>query len=114
MADRVRRWADLDYVGAFSWVSTFQGGDLRDAMMGQVCLSLAGRSPIEAANLAVEQMKDSPLRDQVLTVIAHEWGPRSLADAGKWINRFGSPSEDRAVLALLGKSNRRLGNISAR
>lgn len=112
MADRVRRWADVDYVSAFSWVSTFQIGELRDGMMGQLCLSLAGRSPAEAAQLAVEQMQHTPLRDQVLTVIAHQWGPRDLSEGNSLLDRFGTPWEDRAVLSLLGRKTR-VGKVAA-
>jgi hypothetical protein len=106
MADRVRRWADIDYPGAFAWVSTFQVGELRDGMMGQLCLSLAGRSPAEAAQLAVEQMQHTPMRDSVLTVIAHQWGPRDITDSQSLLDRYGDPWKDRTVLALLGRKPR--------
>jgi len=106
MADRVRRWADIDYPGAIAWVSTFQIGELRDGMMGQICLSLAGRSPAEAAKLAVEQMQHTPLRDKVLTVIAHQWGPRDISEGDGLLNKYGNPWNDRAVLALLDRKPR--------
>jgi hypothetical protein len=114
MADRVRRWADIDYAGAFAWVATFQSGELRDAMIGELCLSLAGRSPAEAAKLALEQMQHTPMRDSVLTVIAHQWGPRSLSESKQLLDRYGSPWEDRAVLALLGRTPVRVGKVSSR
>ena len=106
MADRVRRWADIDYPGAFAWVSTFQVGEVRDGMMGQLCLSLAGRSPAEAAKLAVEQMQHTPMRDSVLTVIAHQWGPRDISESRELLDRYGDPWKDRIVLALLGRQPR--------
>jgi hypothetical protein len=106
MADRVRRWADIDYPGAIAWVSTFQVGELRDGMMGQICLSLAMRSPAEAAKLAVDQMQHTVVRDRVLTVIAHQWGPRDISQGDGLLTKYGNPWNDRAVLALLGRKQR--------
>lgn len=104
LGDRVQRWAAVDYPAALAWVSTFQAGAQRDAMVGGLCLALAQNSPRDAALLAVEQIPAGAMQDQVLMVVTHQWGPRNLADSRKWLARFGSPWKDRAVLELLGKT----------
>jgi len=83
-----QQWAEADPTAAIRWATARAPGEERDRLLQRVTFAQSRTCPIEAANLAWEQITPGDIQIETLISILHQWGQTDLPSATAWARQF--------------------------
>jgi hypothetical protein len=81
-------WAIRDLAQATDWAGSYPAGEIRDVLFKQIALAESKSSPLEAAQLIVQQIPPGPTQLSAGMAVLREWSRLDPAGATAWSEQF--------------------------
>ena len=84
----VQRWAERDFSAAREWALSRPAGEQRDHLVARIAFQQVHDSPLEAATLAADEIREGKTQTEAVMAVLHQWAKRDPAAAAEWIALF--------------------------
>jgi hypothetical protein len=83
-----QQWAAKNHSAALAWAMEQMAGDVRDRLIQRIAFVQAQSSPVDAAQLVIEQIPPGPIQADATITVLHQWALKDLVAAAAWVQRF--------------------------